>query len=829
MLKTWIGAGAALATLAASATSAHALKIEELKFQEKTEIHEIHVQFNQAQNNWTTATSKPLHLVYDWYLKVKSLTPINSSLSYLTFSVWGVADVGVFYELEETRNNPGIFHPTISWTGTKTFNVPGNSHELAAAAVEKCQALYAEGERPNESHTAYLGVLVARVETQVENYSVAFSKQAGKNANSTVYAVCDEDPTWKEPSKEPTQKPVIAFDHGEMTVHDVELFLSTFSNATTQPNVASTCKMGRILVRLTTNQAGAVNFKLWKQVGNGALTSQSHTIWASHDGAGSFKAEHVEWVSVSTPTYVQAKAVEFVNAGPVNLEAGWKDITLPCAPPGGSGYAQDPGPSDVPLAPPAKYDGELTVADSALAKKNECPRNGQAVFKINSNRSNNVEYRLDCSGGRSWEGTVQMSPNGAGKYQGVAAKTFDVDHTELVGCALKRVKGDNAYLLALGGKQFACAKRAVGTASGDFAPKPGQSDDPPQGQTLNGDFAFIDQGGTKCIRTVQALLTFTSPKTDNIHYSLDCKHGSFSGVAPAVPHPDGGHASAALVSFDVEQTLDTSCTLKTVAPFGAKTHTSKSHLFQCVKRDIEPGAVDLTPQAKPAQHIACAGGMVKDGACQCDLGHKPVQASANVWRCARTAVIAPAAPKADAAPKKTIKKTLSCLGGSVRNGGCACASGFNAIAAGPNAFRCVRTATLPPGKTAAPKPQTPQDKVSKIACSGGSVSSGKCVCPPGKFALATPGKSLSFYCLGQPQIPPPQPAPPAPSGLPKPPGARLVPKQQIACAGGAVRGNRCVCPAGTALRNGACAPAASIQYRMFTPNGTPLRAKPGIR
>ena len=53
MLKPWIGAGIAFATLAASATSAQALTIEELNFQEKTAIHEIHVQFKAGQRDRT--------------------------------------------------------------------------------------------------------------------------------------------------------------------------------------------------------------------------------------------------------------------------------------------------------------------------------------------------------------------------------------------------------------------------------------------------------------------------------------------------------------------------------------------------------------------------------------------------------------------------------------------------------------------------------------------------------------------------------------------------------------------------------------------------------
>jgi hypothetical protein len=130
-------------------------------------------------------------------------------------------------------------------------------------------------------------------------------------------------------------------------------------------------------------------------------------------------------------------------------------------------------------------------------------------------------------------------------------------------------------------------------------PNPVNPDDIPQGQTLVGDFGFVDYGSPKCARTGKALISFKSPKPDNIHYSLDCKQGSYSGVASTVPHPAGGYASAALVSFDVEKTLDESCTLRTVQPYGPKDHVTKQHLFQCVKRNVETGSNDIQVAPKP--------------------------------------------------------------------------------------------------------------------------------------------------------------------------------------------------------------------------------------
>ncbi len=260
----------------------------------------------------------------------------------------------------------------------------------------------------------------------------------------------------------------------DFKVRDIKLFLTTFSGANTQPNPATTCKKAQVKVRLTASKAGNAKFKLWTKVGGAAMTSKVIDAWASHDGNGGFEAEHTEWVSVSSPTFVQAKAEELVSA--FGKSTPWKDITLQCTNPGGGGLATNPNTSN--------------------------PDN----------------------------------PN---------------------------------------------------------------SDSLPQAKTLKGDFSFVDHGSPKCTRTGKALLTFQSPKADNVHYSLDCKKGSFSGVTPVAPNPAGGYSGVALVSFDVEKTIDESCTLRTVAPYGPKDHVSRNHLFQCVTPSGHTASNDLQVDSNP--------------------------------------------------------------------------------------------------------------------------------------------------------------------------------------------------------------------------------------
>ena len=85
----------------------------------------------------------------------------------------------------------------------------------------------------------------------------------------------------------------------------------------------------------------------------------------------------------------------------------------------------------------------------------------------------------------------------------------------------------------------------------------GYSSDPHDGlptlPQLKGDFRFLADNSTSCPRKVKALINFSSSVKDNVHYSLDCTNGHFSGVAQTAPKPGGGYVAPALVTFDITQ------------------------------------------------------------------------------------------------------------------------------------------------------------------------------------------------------------------------------------------------------------------------------------
>jgi hypothetical protein len=298
-----------------------------------------------------------------------------------------------------------------------------------------------------------------------------------KTGSFTFNVVC-------EPYPRPETADGLKMDEPDFKLTDINLFLSTFSGATTSPNPATTCKKGRILVRVNTSKAGATKFRLWTKVGDAPMTSKVVDAWSSFDGNAGYKAEHTEWVSIDKTTHVQAMAEEMNNA--FGKSTAWKDITLTCSGKGGHGFTADSN---------------------------------------NGNPDNDI----------------------------------------------------------------------------------------PQAKTLKGDFGFADYGAPKCPRTGKALVTFKSPKPDNIHWSLDCKFSSKSGVLATQADPAGGYMAATVVSLDVNQTMDETCTLKTVAPYTPKEHVTKSHLFQCVTRDVETGSNDLAPETRPEpQSTHQAGAIVID-------------------------------------------------------------------------------------------------------------------------------------------------------------------------------------------------------------------------
>jgi hypothetical protein len=261
-------------------------------------------------------------------------------------------------------------------------------------------------------------------------------------------------------------------DDPDFGAKGVKVFLSTFVGQTTKPNPGTTCKKARVLARINTTKTGPVKFNLWTKVGNGPSQKQFVQAWSSQSGS-EYKAEYIKWISVSKTTKVQAMVEDLTN--PIGQSTGWKDITLHCTGAGGGGLADAPKPNDDgPLVSPLKVTGELTLADKAGAPKDK-PRLGQAVFKIWATKPGSTSYKLTCSGGRKWEGTLPTFKVADKKYQAVGAANFQIAKTEQIGCALRSTSLPKNDVIALATKLFKLVKRnpnVSGPGGVTIPPKP---------------------------------------------------------------------------------------------------------------------------------------------------------------------------------------------------------------------------------------------------------------------------------------------------------------------------------------------------------------------
>jgi hypothetical protein len=98
-------------------------------------------------------------------------------------------------------------------------------------------------------------------------------------------------------------------------------------------------------------------------------------------------------------------------------------------------------------------------------------------------------------------------------------------------------------------------------------------------------------------------------------------------------------------------------------------------------------------------------------------------------------------------PRDTNEPKIACAGGAVKDGACVCERTMKPVKAGKNAWRCVKVAVDP-------KPDKPTVSQPKIACAGGTVRNGACVCGRGERQVKA-GKD-AWRCVKIAVIDPPR-------------------------------------------------------------------------
>ena len=275
-----------------------------------------------------------------------------------------------------------------------------------------------------------------------------------------VQVVCD--PVIKSPAND------VAYDHGAFDVKDVKLFLTTYLNQQPGANPATVCPSLKVTSRAQANRAGPVSMRIWRQKDGGPITSEFVQAWASFNAIkNGYFATYETWEDVGATSYFQFKTEVVENGSPFAPFDGWKDITVHCTGAGGGGLTTAPRDDPDMPKPQAKWQGEITVADSAGRDKS-CPRKGQVFFSVKRDAPGDFNYRVSCTNGASFSGKATGYNQGSGVFEAYAAHDISVNRTRSIQCTLQELQ-PAPVTVAVDETDFTCANPAIEPAADDFA------------------------------------------------------------------------------------------------------------------------------------------------------------------------------------------------------------------------------------------------------------------------------------------------------------------------------------------------------------------------
>jgi hypothetical protein len=268
------------------------------------------------------------------------------------------------------------------------------------------------------------------------------------------------------PRKAPKGPGDVAAAEPDFKVKDIGIRLLTTAGKPASPNPGTNCQETTARVRVATSKAGPVTFKLWSKIGAQPMQSQLVQAWSSFVGPGKFEAVFNKKINVDSSSQVQVMAEDLTN--PIGQSTGWKLASLDCSGAGGGGLAGTPGNShpDDPVAPALKVTGHLGLGEKPGAGKTK-PRDATVVFRLWANKPGPTSYKLTCTGGHEWTGTVTTVRVAPGKYQGYGLKTVHIDKTTQLGCAVRSTSMPADPVVALATKQYAVVERNPATTGPD--------------------------------------------------------------------------------------------------------------------------------------------------------------------------------------------------------------------------------------------------------------------------------------------------------------------------------------------------------------------------
>jgi hypothetical protein len=388
------------------ASPAEAVKIEDFEFNQtnyETDRPQIHVKFDLQADNWNAVTDAKVTFKYHYKATLRKVSAlvIGSDLTVKTDNMTKTL------HLQSASSGNEMFFD--SFQLSKSANKLG---ELKNKAINTCRQIRSNGGKPNKQHVVpyfFYAEADLQVYTATTNYDSANLKRL-----VAVSIVCDANPAWHEPIK-----PVggVATDTGEFKIQSVDLFLTTFQGAETNPTPGNACKKLKVTVRIFTSGKGIVGFKLSRHPGQD-VTKQN---WAEFQTKGKFKGRFMlEETFVHTfdkTTNVQYMAE--VGGGTFPLSTPWKEITIHCG--GGLTNDQPSGPND--LIPSFKViSTELSIIGTG---DKGCPAKAFIAATFITNKPGKFRYFIGTSVNKNKSGELEAKKVG-NIYRAQETMTLDI-------------------------------------------------------------------------------------------------------------------------------------------------------------------------------------------------------------------------------------------------------------------------------------------------------------------------------------------------------------------------------------------------------------------
>jgi hypothetical protein len=207
----------------------------------------------------------------------------------------------------------------------------------------------------------------------------------------------------------------------------------------------------------------------------------------------------------------------------------------------------------------------------------------------------------------------------------------------------------------------------------------------PRIDVLSGTLDLRDPHGSACPRQAEAALSLKTNVAGQVSFSLDCTgNRSWSETATAHQTAPGIYLAVAVLPFSVEHKEQINCALKSRLQSPPKVLALRGHAYDCARsgpdRVVTPPPTGAPPRVvvDPPRPVCVGGRLLAEGAkraryaCHCPVGQTAQRTGPNSYFC-----------------QKRTAGSVTCTGGTVRNGQCLCPSTMQKTQAGPNAWRCV--------------------------------------------------------------------------------------------------------------------------------------------